>query len=168
MEYLYKSALLLSIFYLFYKIVLEKETFFQANRWYLLAGMVLSLLVPLLVIPIYREVLIQGVNTGFTTDSFPVAAFEKSWSTKDILWFSYWIGVFFFTVKYLISLGSLFRLLTKNERKRVGNYIFINTKSMSSPFSFLNFIVLNENQFSTTELQGVIAHEKVHINHKTI
>ena len=164
MDYLYKATLLLSIFYLFYKIVLEKETFFQTNRWYLLLGLIFTTLLPLVVIPTYREVVIQAFATDFTTNSRVLHKETTSFTSRDVLWFAYWLGVFFFSLKYFVSLVSLFRLLYNESWRREGKYIFIDTKKNSSPFSFLNFIVINSNQFNTTELQGVIAHEKVHVN----
>ncbi len=39
---------LLILFYLMYVLFLKKETFFTSNRWYLIAGLVLSLILPLM------------------------------------------------------------------------------------------------------------------------
>ena len=46
MEYLLKEAAVLTLFYGVYKIFLERETFFQSIRAYLLLGLVSSLLLP--------------------------------------------------------------------------------------------------------------------------
>ena len=55
MEYLLKASAVIVIFYAFYKLVLQRETFFQSNRWFLLLGILSATLIPLIVIPIYVE-----------------------------------------------------------------------------------------------------------------
>ena len=51
--YLLKSAGILTIFFLAYKFLLQKETFFSLNRHYLLGGIIASLLLPLVVFTSY-------------------------------------------------------------------------------------------------------------------
>ena len=48
--YIAKSAGILTLFYFVYVLVLRKDTFFSANRTYLLIGIIASLLLPLLTI----------------------------------------------------------------------------------------------------------------------
>ena len=55
MEYLIKSSAITIIFYVCYKLFLQKETFFQSNRWFLLSGIIIAFSLPFLVIPIYVE-----------------------------------------------------------------------------------------------------------------
>ena len=45
--YLLKSSGLIAMFYLAYHFLLRKETFFDSNRWFLLSGLITSLLLPL-------------------------------------------------------------------------------------------------------------------------
>jgi len=51
LSYLLHSSLLLAGLYLFYWLLLRKESYFQLHRWILLASVVLSLLLPLISIP---------------------------------------------------------------------------------------------------------------------
>ncbi len=53
MEILIKSSAILGLFYIFYRLFLEKETFFQANRIFLNAGLLCSLILPWVIIPKY-------------------------------------------------------------------------------------------------------------------
>src|SRR5690606_3529981 len=57
--YLAKSAVLLSVFYLTYHLMLRKETFFRGNRWYLLIGLVTSLLLPM--VTFTRTILVDAM-----------------------------------------------------------------------------------------------------------
>lgn len=51
LPYLPYAALLLSLFYGFYKLLLEKETFFHLNRWFLVGGLFLCFVLPTILIP---------------------------------------------------------------------------------------------------------------------
>ena len=47
--YLIKSSGLIAMFYFAYIILLRKETFFNSNRWFLMAGLITSVLLPMIV-----------------------------------------------------------------------------------------------------------------------
>ncbi|MEO0734273.1 MAG: M56 family peptidase, partial [Bacteroidota bacterium] len=51
MSYLLHVSLLLGGLYLFYWLLLRRETFFRLNRWLLLGSLVLALALPLLKVP---------------------------------------------------------------------------------------------------------------------
>ena len=66
MEYLLKASAVLCLFYFLYKLFLQRETFFQANRVFLLIGMLSAICIPLIVIPVYVEhnpTVIETINT---------------------------------------------------------------------------------------------------------
>ena len=46
--YFLKANGLIILFYLMYVLFLRKETFFVSNRWYLISGLILSLILPLI------------------------------------------------------------------------------------------------------------------------
>lgn len=51
-----KAGACLAVFYLFYKVLLSRETFHRFNRVLLLSAFVVSFLLPLCTITVYREV----------------------------------------------------------------------------------------------------------------
>ena len=54
-------------------------------------------------------------------------------------------------------------MINKNEtHKKEEGFIFIETTTELSPFSFFKWIVYNPNQFNSIELEQIITHEKVH------
>ena len=55
MLYSLKVGACLAVFYLFFKLLLSRETFHRLNRIVVLAAMVLSSVLPLCVITVYRE-----------------------------------------------------------------------------------------------------------------
>ena len=56
-----KVAVLIAVFYMFYRLLLSKETFHRVNRMVLLATAVLSFVLPLCVITLHQTVTIQAV-----------------------------------------------------------------------------------------------------------
>ena len=56
MEYLIKVSAILVLFYVCYKMFLNGETFFESNRSFLLLGLVLAFVLPLITITKYIAV----------------------------------------------------------------------------------------------------------------
>src|SRR3954451_19966839 len=69
MPYILHVSILLAVCLLFYKLLLHKETFFQLNRYILLAGLLLSFILPLLSVP--QEWSLR--NTTNTVERTPTA-----------------------------------------------------------------------------------------------
>lgn len=162
MEYLLKSSALIAVFYICYILFLQRETFFEANRWFLLLGLITSILFPLLVIPIYVD-MPATTNGGFsviatTAQTTPEPSFDLTTLT---LWV-YAIGVSFFLGRLLIQFLSLMKLINKNDKEKSGKYTYIRTSESLSPFSFFKWIVFNPKLFNEKELELILQHEKIH------
>lgn len=171
MDYILKSALISATLFAFYKAFLEKETFFYSNRLFFLLGILVSVLLPLIIIPVKVEVMPSAVATLSDATSLLISNSEKvptevaeNFDWQFLLYSVYGIGFLFFTFKFLFEIGSLAFLLYKNPKRREGNYVFVETKQESSPFSFFFWIVFNRNRFTKEELKLIINHEKVHVN----
>ena len=163
MEYLLKASAVIFIFYVCYKLFLQRETFFETNRWFLLTGIFASLLLPFIVIPVYVEYvpMVQQfiiANDGSVTST----AVEKSLDWIQVASLIYGLGALFITIKLSIEFSSLMSLLRKSRFHKKGDYTFIETQHKVLPFSFFKNIVYNKNQFSESELNHIINHEKVH------
>ena len=162
MDYLLKASAILAIFYLFYKVVLHKETFFQSNRFFLLGGIITSLILPLIVIPVYVEQVITPIQNYAFTQASGIVPVPKTINWAQIIGVGYLAGIIFFGSKFLLSLFSLTKLFINNRSEKIGDYYFIKSDSSDSPFSFFNYIVYNPNTFEQKELQQILIHEKVH------
>jgi len=163
MEYLLKASAVIFIFYVCYKLFLQRETFFESNRWFLLIGLFIAATLPFIVIPIYIEyvpVVQQFIvtNDGTVTQT----AIKNSFNWAQILYLVYSIGALFFLVKLGIEFSSLLLMLKKNTIHKKGTYTFVETENNVPPFSFFKYIVYNKKQFNETELNYIINHEKAH------
>ncbi len=161
---IWKSAVLITLFYSVYKSLLYRETYFKSIRYFLLTGIIAAVILPFIVIPIY-------VETEFFQPSFEVieSTFIKSTSSSyptfnwlNVLLLSYLIIAGYFIVRLGIQLLSIGVLIFKNKCVKEGTYYFVEIADEISPFSFFNFIVFNPDRFNKSELNQILAHEKVH------
>ena len=165
MEYFLKASAITALFYLCYKLFLQRETFFESNRWFLLIGVVATVGLPLLVIPIYIETSQHTFDISAFTEIESTTTLTNADYTFTILSSIYLLGVSFFLIKLVLECTSLFHLLKNKKTEAINGFQIIETEAATSPFSFFNFIVYNAKQFSTTELTHIINHEKVHAKH---
>ena len=162
MEYLLKASAVIVIFYTCYKLFLERETFFESNRWFLLSGLISAIFIPFIVIPIYIEYVPVAQNFIVPNNGITQTAIEKSLDISQILYLIYGAGTVFFLIKLVIEFSSLLLLLKKNKESKKGAFTFIETHKNVSPFSFFKYIVYNKTQFNDTEIDLILNHEKVH------
>ncbi len=163
MEYLLKSSLVLTLFYIFYKIFLQNETFFHNIRIFLITGLFLSLVLPLIIIPKYITIEPASIpNNVISTNINPtVEENEIPWSlVVNIIYFT---GFGFFLLRFLFQLGSLVRLLSSHNKIKQNSYYLIKTKKDLTPFSFFKYIVINDLNYSRSELKQILAHETIHV-----
>jgi len=167
MEYLLKASVVITVFYLCYYLLLKKETFFQHNRWFLLIGLIIAIVFPLIVIPVYipiepttlqESVFTTSVNHSTLTEDMV----ETSLSWKELSSIVYIIGLLIFLIQFIVQFGSLIVLLMKNPKYKDQNFTYIIVKNKISPFSFFKWIVYNPESYMEEELQLILTHEKVH------
>ncbi|HUH29106.1 M56 family metallopeptidase [Gelidibacter sp.] len=162
MAYLLKSSALLAVFYLCYMLFLQRETFFNANRWFLILGLFTSILFPLLVIPIYVE-MPAASSGGFSMISTSVQTSpEPYFDLTTLLMWIYALGASFFLGRLLIQFFSLLTIIKTNDKKKIGKYTFVKSSQNITPFSFFKWIVFNPKLFNEEELKLILQHEKIH------
>jgi hypothetical protein len=162
--YLIKSSGLIGMFYLAYYFLLRKETFFNSNRWFLLAGLITSVILPLIVFT--KIIWVDPSPTPFDWSKIPVTttseneAFEINWYLAFS--FIYSIVILVFLMKFAFDFYSLSNLLKGKTIQQQGDFKFINVSDNIAPFSYFNSIVYNSSLYSETELENILEHEKVH------
>ena len=165
MEYLIKSSAVLFIFYISYKVFLQRETFFQFNRLYLLLGLFISIFVPFVVIPIYIEYTPNNMQFAPMNNSTMVVNEQisnLSFNWLQLMYSIYVMGVIIFFTKLLLELSSLKLLFSRYRYYKNESLTFIETEDDIPPFSFFNWIVFNPSKYSEEELNYIVNHEKTH------
>jgi len=173
--YLLKVVLASAILYGYYWMALRNKVFHQWNRFYLLATLILSLLLPMVKINIWREPqaansgviqLLQVVSTG---DEFveQVGRTSNSAPGADLVSFIYVFVGISVMVGILFSLLKILRLFKTNPRQILGDIRFVNTEAEGTPFSFFHFIFWNTKiDIHSNTGQHIFKHELAHVREK--
>ena len=162
--YLIKSSGLIGMFYLAYYFLLRKETFFNSNRWFLLAGLFTSVVLPLVVFT--KIVWVEPTPTHFDWSKIPMTtpveneAFEINWYL--LIGIVYSIGILGFFLKLAFDFYSLSKVLKGKSIQKQADFQFIDVNENLAPFSYFNSIVYNSSLYSEAELESILEHEKVH------
>lgn len=170
--YILKSAVCLAVFYLFYRLLLSKETFHRFNRIALLGVMVLSCLLPLIQVtvkeasPVNMQVmsmedllLMYQWNSGVTM----VEEGSHMLRWQGMLVLVYFAGLLFVIARHLWSLGRMLILIRHSRCEKLdhGVRLVIHHRPIA-PFSWMRYIVISE-----TDLKEgghyILVHEQAHI-----
>ncbi len=137
--YLIKSAGLLLLFYIVYRLFLHRETLFRGNRLFLLSGIIVSGILPLFVITkvVESSPVFSGIAGSPVEGVSPEKYGTAFWS--GIIFQVYITGVVFFLFRFAVQLYSLRRFLASGEKSKKDGVILIKTGEETSPFSFFNF-----------------------------
>ena len=162
--YLLKSAAILAILFVFYKLVLENTSIHTFKRIYLFGILVASFLIPLIKFTSYVEVspVIYSYTEGTPQIAIPEAV-ESINYWPFVLWTIYGLGVLFFSVKFFRSLFILIQQIKTNPKYRDSGFINILLSENVIPHTFFNYIFLNKKQFESRKIPAeVMLHEQTH------
>jgi len=173
--YILKSAVCLAMFYLFYRLLLSKETFHRFNRMALLGVMLLSCLLPLVKVtveqasPVNAQVMsMEDLLLMYQWNSEAVVVEEGScpfhWQEGLVL--VYFAGLFFVIVRHLWSLGRMLYLIRHSRCERLDNGIrLVVHRRKLAPFSWMRYIVISETDLKESG-HHILVHEMAHIHHR--
>ena len=162
--YLIKSSGLITLFYLAYHFMLRKETFFTSNRWFLLLGLFTSIVLPIVV---YTKIIwVEPTPVNYDWSSLPINTIVDEDHTEEYFYLGlaimYCIGTLYLLTKFGFDFYSLNTVLKGKSIQQQADFKFIDTKENVAPFSYFNTIVYNSALYTTSELENIIEHEKVH------
>lgn len=165
--YSIKVAICLAAFYLFYKLLLSRDTFHAFNRATLLLLMLLSLVLPFVNISVdeptvaydgmvqIEQLLAMGVADDGPAPSGPTFI--------QVLFAIYIIGVALFLVGEICSLVRLHRLISgKNTVTTADGIKIVVIDDDVAPFSWFNNIVISRSDYESGRRE-ILIHEKAHI-----
>jgi len=166
--YLIKMLVCSTVLYAYYRLALYNERFHQWNRFYLLAAMVLSVVIPFVSIPVMATNEESDLATAIA--SLPWNIYGTDPKSESISWNSIvvpcaaCISAIFF-VRVIISLAKIFIAHHSNPVRRLQyNVQLIVTKLSHAPFSFFNWLFWrNDIDPVSPAGQRMLNHELTHI-----
>lgn len=166
LTYTWRVAACLAVAWLFFRLLLGRETFCHLNRLVVLALLVLSFLLPLCVITVRREVSIPYEVWVHATEvrsaAAPVsAAAPFPWAA--LLGGLYLAGVLAAACRMAWSLAAVVRVIRRGRRERLADgVVLVRTPQPVTPFSWGRYVVLAETE-PAEEVATILLHERAHV-----
>lgn len=171
--YILKAAVCLAAFYLFYKLLLSRETFHRFNRFALLGIVAVSFIVPCVELTAHYSTEISRSFTSLerfmeysSVDVEAAAAAVPAFRRQGLILSVYVLGALFFAVRQGWSMHRMYRLLHRGAcvRGEDGVKILVYEGEIA-PFSWMNYMVVSRRDYEE-HAPAILAHEKAHIRKK--
>ena len=165
-----KVAALIAVFYLFYMLLLARETTHTLNRAVLLSGIVLSVALPLCIITFHHTEVVEYSMPSVTVASNVSAAMpqpmEQSFDWTVLLTVILLSG----TILRLFFIALSYRILNKMIRDSEKHTLQSGTRvcvvdAPIAPFSWMRNVVLSRADW-LSQSDSILAHEEAHVRHR--
>lgn len=175
--YILKVSLCSGILYGYYHLFLRNKRFHHYNRFYLLGALVLSMVLPLIKIPVFNEdagtlnqvvyQTVRVVTLPQQAPSLPAQPTTILFTLSSLVWVLYGAGI----LVLLIILGRSLWYIRKISRRYpfevVDKLKFYQTQEPGTPFSFFRSIFWNDAlNVDSQQGQQVFRHELFHVQQK--
>lgn len=179
--YLLQVVTASGLLYGYYHLFLRNKKFHQYNRFYLLAIVFISVLIPFLRIPFYYETpdmvpatvikTLQAITYQEIPEQTEIVS-TTAHSAGSFSWFSlaYWFyGILslMLLMRILFSLKKIRSLIRSNPVEELSGIHFVNTIDSTAPFSFFRWMFWHRAiELDSKEGQQIFRHEIFHIRQK--
>jgi TonB family protein len=175
LSYFIEVSICWALFWLLYRLLLSRETFFALNRAYLLLAAIAGLLLPLLRMQVATPVAVanpgywlETVTIGASTS--PAAAPDlrplptSSFTWLDALLWLYWAGVALMSLRLAYGLIRIALLRARSTQHWHQGYQVMLTDYAHLPFSFLGTLYWSRHiALEGEEAEVMLRHEQTHI-----
>ncbi|MEO8763530.1 MAG: M56 family metallopeptidase [Ginsengibacter sp.] len=186
--YILYASLILTACLIFYKLLLQKETFFYLNRFVLLLFIILAFILPVIHIPqeisfrkaaapvnlASTEIPVDNNTTASTAQNAISRIDQPNQKNQSInlqkveqwLIYLYWFGVVLCGLNFLMQAVALLYKAYSRPVIRDGKFRIVEIQGDKAPCSFGNNIFINPGKYDWETYNQVLLHEKIHIGQK--
>ena len=169
--YLLKVNVGIALFYAFYKLFCQRDTFFQWRRIALLSFLGMSFVYPLLNIQhwvkeqpsmyelaaYYATFMVEGESI-----SAPAPTTNELPSIMSICYYLYIIGIVVLSIRFLVQLFSILRMRWIGKVSILNGQRIISLPCQVSPFSFFQWIFIHLPMLDKESQHEILMHEQTH------
>ena len=171
-SYLMKSTIWLTGFAIIYFLFLRNERYFKLKRIYLISGILISFIFPLISfhyqvempVPAISQADFSGVSGSATQVQYQDIA-GKPFDYRLILLTLYLTGMILLLFRAVGHFRSLFKTINKADINKQGPAKLIRASQFPASFSFFNYVFINPS-VSENEAEEIMNHEIVHVRQK--
>ena len=169
--YLLKVNAGITLFYAFYKLFCQKDTFFVWRRFVMLSFLIISFGYPILNIQHWiKEQPMMSAWADFYgsliemeyESTTPVTQTSVFPDLQTCVTYIYWTGFILLSIRFLIQVFSICQMRWKGEIMYWNNQRIISTPHADNPFSFFNWIFIHASLVNGRNFQEIMTHEQTH------
>lgn len=174
LAYSLKSAICLALFYLFYKVLLSRETFHRFNRITILCIIGLAISIPFLAtlllspsLPVnllYTTIVPEEIEIALVDGTDNGSASQNNWLIITLL--IYVAGICLCILRNTVGIIRILQIIRKGKRVTYANHIHIvvHEDNRIAPFIWMKYIIISRADLDETG-DTILIHEKAHIRH---
>lgn len=171
-NYLVEANLSLVIVVVLYLLLLKTETNFGFKRYYLLSGVIFSLIFPLIEItgndsiPSIGKVLpayvLPELVIGGSVEEVSATTTQMVWQLTESI---YILGCFILFTVLVIRLVTLFKWVCRSQPiSEIGSVKIREARTNTPSFSFFNYIIIGaSDELTPREIDHIVRHEMIHV-----
>lgn len=162
------------IMMVYYWCVLRNKRFHQYNRFYILASVFLSFLIPFIKIQVESRMAQKGVGhliyvfadyNASMENAIDIRRIEVNWYIVSLAFYVL-IGVYVL-LRFIIAIIKIQRLIKACPTTRIDDVSLVLTNAAGTPFSFFKFVFWNsEIDIQSVSGQQILKHELIHVKEK--
>ncbi len=166
-NYIFENILILAIFFAGYELFLKNSKFFNFSRFYFLFGILLCLALPFFRYSILIEVeakdLLNSASGNFKTIKQISSASLGSLNPEEIIFIGYLMVSLGFLSRFLFQLLQLRKFINNSEIiSEIKGIKLRKTDKCLAPFSFFNYIFLDQKTLKHNTRSYTLKHELIH------
>lgn len=162
--YVLKVAVILTAFYLCFKLLLSREKLHRMNRIVIIASVLLSFALPFCIITLHRTVtapeLAAEATAGNAEAILAASGSGFSWEFMAIAVYS--AGVIAVLASLLVGIKRVMRVIQDSGRREMNGSEVLVCDENIAPFSWMKWIVMSRSDFESGN-NHILEHEKAHI-----
>ena len=166
--YIIKVNISLILFYLCYKLVFQRDTFWLLRRMYLLLSILFSFAYPLISVEgwLKKQEPIMTAIASIQLDEFIItpSGVEKAsiFTVENVLWVVFGLIALFLFLRVCVQLFSIIKRRIKGTKEELQGVSIIRMNEKITPFSFFNWIFINPLLHNRSETAEILEHEQTH------
>ena len=182
--YILKSTFCISLFYLGFRMLLRKETFFRLNRILLLSAVIFSVIIPALQLPqfiqpatqnewmpAFQETAITQVAQTVSEETVQTvtapmeqtnSVLKEEFSWLKLIENTYLAGILISFLILIYGIISILVLFRKARFMQMDGFRLLIVDHEVPPFSFGRFVIISQADYDAHQ-QTILAHEEAHI-----
>jgi TonB family protein len=186
-EYAIKSGISLTVLYLFYWLMLRRDTHFRINRLVLMGSVFVSMILPLVASGIFKAPQVQDIlpslsisiaspsaQPGIHGGSMQIvdeviisgekASLFSNLNIWKILTLIYISGAFIVIARLIYQAIFLHAIARLSDKINYNGYTIVSMTTDMVPFSYFNRIFISASKMDKSSFDSIIAHEQSHLS----